>query len=181
MATQTGELTLVSLAIYEIDSDPTTGGGFAANMGSLAIADVGGFWQKTSAAATGWTPTNITAYAFGRSGAQTAGSYLKTASGVPSSVVGQMLPAFASLYRLSVTVSAAITGSPAVFQLQNRTAVGTFADVSGASVSIPVGAYVASSAVLGLQLATDQQMSLYFKSGGTPVDPVATLQVISQT
>jgi hypothetical protein len=51
-----GELTLVNIAIFEVDGDPTLGGGVEAPVGSLALSDAGGIWQKQSTADTGWAP-----------------------------------------------------------------------------------------------------------------------------
>lgn len=117
---------------------------------------------------------------FSRSGSRVAGDYLLTAGGAVSSNSGQIIPGSSLLSKVGVSVSSAIAGSGAVFQLQQRTAVGTFVDIVGASVTIPVGQYQAVASSLGIQLSADTEISAYLKSGGTSVNPVLTVLAVPQ-
>ena len=115
---------------------------------------------------------------FTSSGKQRVGDYLLTGS-IPSSVTGQIIPGTGILQKFGVGVSTNITGTPCIFQIQKRTAVGTFTDIAGATLSIPVGAYQAST-TLAIQLGTDEELSVYYKSGGAPSNSVATIFVTPQ-
>lgn len=49
-----GRITVNEIEVLEVDGDPSTGLGTVAAVGSLALVDTGGVWQKTGAADTDW-------------------------------------------------------------------------------------------------------------------------------
>lgn len=58
MAIQEGQITLNEVSLFELDSDPSTGGGFAASIGSIAILGdqvSGAMWIKSGAGDTAWS------------------------------------------------------------------------------------------------------------------------------
>lgn len=150
----------------------------------VGYADTLNFDTNFTVTADGYGTITVTdAYAsfatftFGRTGTQAVGNYLMTSDSVPGSLVGQIVPGAGIIARFGVGVSTAITGTPSVFQIQRRTAVATFADIAGATVSIPVGQFQATVTNLAILLAADQELSIYYKSGGVPANPVATIYV----
>lgn len=99
---------------------------------------------------------------FGRATGGGAGTYLQI-NGVASSKLGQITAGSNKIVRMSITSSATVTGAT-IIQLQERTAIGTFTDIAGAAITVPNGAYKASS-VLSINLNTDAEISAYVKSG----------------
>lgn len=117
-------------------------------------------WQKVKGA-SGVTPP----FFFGRVSGGGAGTYL-TINGLATNKVGQIVRGLNTLVGMTVTTSANISGANAVVQLQQRTALNTFVDISGASITIPIGTYSAT-AVLAVALPSNVEISAYIKSGTT--------------
>lgn len=143
--------------------------GFAATDAQAAIEEV-----KTGG--NGVTPP----FFFSRSGSTlAAGTYFFTGN-VSTSSTGQLIAGSNKIIKIAVSTSANITGSPCLVQFQRRTAVATFVDIAGASISIPVGTYSATSTGLALLIGPDWELSCYFKSGGSPSNPVVGIYLIPQ-
>lgn len=139
--------------------DPTTtnAAGLTSTDTQAVIEEI---WQKVKGA-SGVTPP----FFFGRVSGGGAGTYL-TINGIATNKVGQIVRGSNTLVGMTVTTSANVTGANAVIQIQQRTALNTFVDIAGASITILVGAYSAT-AILAVSLPANVEISAYIKSGST--------------
>jgi hypothetical protein len=103
-------------------------------------------------------------FVFTKEGNCTVGTYLRIGS-VITSDSGHPIIGKNKLVRIRVTCGANV-GSNTVIQIQSRTAVGTRADIAGASITIPAGTYKASAS-FDIALGTDVELCAYNKSGST--------------
>lgn len=117
-------------------------------------------------ASGGVTPPFI----FSKSGNASAGTYLRTGEAVTSKT-GQIIKGDNVIVEISVS-NANNVGSNTVVQIQRRTALNTFSDVAGASVTIPSGTYKGTNSSLTISFGPDEEMSAYVKSGSTLNNPV---------
>lgn len=74
-----GLITINEVEIHEVNADPTTGGGVAAPIGSLALLDTSKVWQKTGAGNTAWSRLSATVRAGTVAGASFSGAIKKFA------------------------------------------------------------------------------------------------------
>lgn len=106
-------------------------------------------------------------YQFTTNGALGQGSYLSVGQ-VPSNQVGALVPGTNHITKMAITTSQLVNFA-ATLQVQIRTGLGTFSDISGAALTIPGGntAYKANI-VFGSPIAIgpDVEISVYYKSGG---------------
>lgn len=116
-------------------------------------------------------------YQFSRAGTVlTAGTYLNVGT-IASSGVGQLVSGTNKIVRLAITTSAAVTSVPAVIQIQRRTGVATFVDITNALISIPVGNYKTNLILsTSISLNLDDELSAYIKSG-SPSNPIILIFV----
>ena len=117
-------------------------------------------------ASGGVTPPFI----FSKSGNASAGTYLRTGEAV-TSATGQIIKGDNLIVEISVS-NAKVVGTNTVVQIQRRTALNTFSDVAGASVTIPSGTYKGTNSGLTISFGPDEEMSAYVKSGSTLNNPV---------
>ena len=117
-------------------------------------------------ASGGVTPPFI----FSKSGNASAGTYLRTGEAV-TSATGQTIKGNNLIVEISVS-NANVVGTNTVVQIRRRTALSTFSDVVGASVTIPSGNYKATNSSLTISFGPDEEMSAYVKSGSTLSNPV---------
>lgn len=107
-----------------------------------------------------------------RGGTVGAGTYLQ-AGGTLLNATGIVMPAYCRLVGLTVSNGANV-GSNTVLQLRSRTAVATFVDIAGTTITIPSGSYKASLTGLNVDLG-NIEISAYNKSGASLSSPILTL------
>lgn len=107
---------------------------------------------------------------FSKAGNATVGTYLRVGEAV-SSNTGMTIVGTNQIVKLVISNGSAV-GSNTVIQIQKRTGLATFTDISGAAITITSGNYKASSSGLSISLGTDEEISAYVKSGSTITNPV---------
>lgn len=113
---------------------------------------------------------------FSKSGNAAVGTSLRTGESV-SNVTGQTIRKDSKLIEIYISNGNAVS-SNTVVQMTRRTGVSTFADIVGASVTIPSGNYKASSGTLSILLNTDEEIGAYVKSGSTLNNPVVGAYIV---
>lgn len=109
-------------------------------------------------------------FVFSKSGNAASGTYLRTGEAV-TSATGQPIKGSNTIVEIAVS-NANVVGTNTVVQIQRRTALATFSDVTGASVTILSGNYKAINSGLSVSFGPDEEMSVYVKSGSTLSNPV---------
>ena len=134
--------------------------------------------QKFELRTPGGSGSGVTPpFFFSRSGATLAiGTYFFTGN-VATNSTGQLIAGTNTIIKIAASTSANITGTPCVIQFQRRTAVATFSDITGGSISIPVGTFKATATV-AIPVGPDIEISCYFKSGGSPSNPVVGIYLV---
>lgn len=111
-------------------------------------------------------------FIFSENGAITTGKYFRVGSAT-SEKTGQPIFGRNKLVKLRISNSVNV-GNDTVVQLQKRTGLTTFVDITGASITIPSGHYT-STAQVDIILDDNVEISAYNKSGSTIYDPVLIL------
>lgn len=187
MAGIQGIVTLNEVQLLEVDAPPAAGAGTPAPVGSLATIDTGaGFYLKTSAADTAWSfigggggGTGVTPpFTFSKAGNAGPGTYLRTGEAVTSST-GQPIKGLNYLVEMRCTNGSNV-GAVTRVQLQRRTAVSTFVDITGAFVDIPIGQFQGESTGLSIVIGPEWEVSAYVVSGSTLNNPVLIFYLVPQ-
>lgn len=122
--------------------------------------------QSPGALTSGITPPVI----FTKVGNTSAGTYLRTGE-VITSRTGVPTRGTNKIVAIHVSTSSLCSGS-CVFQIQRRTGVSTFTDITNATVTIINGEYKAKNDPIDITLGADEEISCYYKSGSRTADPV---------
>jgi len=111
-------------------------------------------------------------FVFSKDGNVTVGTYLRTGD-VQTNNTGQ--PIFGANHLIRMRVSAGGNAvSNTVIQLRARTAVSTFSDIAGASITLTAGNYTATTE-LDVILPNNVELCAYNKSGGSLSNVVLVL------
>lgn len=134
---------------------------------------INGTWifETRGITSSGGSAGTVASVSFAQPGLS-AGSYLRI-GGDASNNVGYLLPQGTNIVGIAVSVQSAVSGNT-VFQIQNRTAVGTLVDIAGAAITITSGNYK-NSGVFAISLAAGSELVAYIKSGSTPGFSVFTV------
>jgi hypothetical protein len=124
--------------------------------------------ENTTAISLTRVATN--ALSFNRPGNTTVGTYLYAGS-MPSNLGGAAVFGLNRIIGIIATVTA-VPGTTSVLQLQRRTAISTWADISGASITLTTASYKAVSSSLSVALSSNEEIACYVKSGVTLTNPV---------
>jgi hypothetical protein len=111
-----------------------------------------------------------------KAGNAAVGTYLRVGEAV-SSNTGMTIVGDNSINKLVISNGNNVA-SNTVVQIQRRTAVNTFSDITGASITIPAGTYKASLDGLSITLNTDEEISAYVKSGSTLSNAVFGIYIV---
>ena len=119
-------------------------------------------------------------FIFSKSGGSGVGAYLKTGE-VLTSNTGQLIRGLNYITQINASSSVNQTNANgAKLQLQRRTGLNTFVDISGAFVIIPNGNFSAVNSGLNISIGTDWEISCYNAGPGNVSDCVVTLFVAPQ-
>lgn len=113
---------------------------------------------------------------FSKSGNASVGTYLRVGESVTSNT-GMTIVGTNKIVKI-VASNGSNVGSNTVVQIQKRTAVNTFVDLAGASITIPSGSYTATISSLSITLGLNEELSAYVKSGSTLDNPIVGVYVI---
>jgi len=125
---------------------------------------------------TGVTPF----FQLGISGSVGGGQYLRNGVGIPSNQTGQLIPGLNKIVKISVSLSQSDNNVKA-FKVQYRTSVNSWADVTGATISVPgdSASYKATVTGLSINLTTDAELAVVCTSGN-PQNPVVSIFITPQ-
>ena len=125
---------------------------------------------------TGVTPF----FQLGISGSVGGGQYLRNGVGIPSNQTGQLIPGLNKIVKISVSLSQSDNNVKA-FKVQYRTSVNSWADVTGATISVPgdTASYKATVTGLSINLTTDAELAVVCTSGN-PQNPVVSIFITPQ-
>ena len=133
------------------------------------------FYLASNGSATGGV---VPPFIFSKSGGTGTGAYLKVGE-VLTSKAGH--PVIGNNYIASIYATNSTTvGSVTRVQIQKRTGVSTFTDISGAYVDIASGQYKSTNTGLKIAIGADEELSCYNKSGDNLVDPVVAVYIYPQ-
>ncbi len=119
-------------------------------------------------------------FIFSKSGGAGNGAYLATGA-VLTDKTGQLIKGTNYITQISVSSSANQTNaSGATIQLQRRTALNTFVDITGATVTVPQGSFSANNTGLSIAVGPDWEICCYNSGPGNFTDPVVTLFLAPQ-
>jgi hypothetical protein len=117
-------------------------------------------------------------FVFSKSGGTAVGAYLYVGQTVTSKA-GQLAPGTNQLIKMTATNDANV-GSNTVIQLQRRTAVATFADITSANITIPSGSYSAvKDFSTPVDIGPDWEISCYNKSGSSVSNPIVCIFLVA--
>lgn len=158
--------------------DPTRPGA-----SGLAATDTQGAIEEIWASISGSTATVTPPFVFSRSGNSIAnGTYLWTGN-VATSLTGQIIRGNAYLVAAYASNSKTFSSGPALFKVQYRTGLTTFADLTGATFQINNGTYFTETVFSspGISVGTNLELAVQFISGGGgPRNPVIVLYFVPQ-
>jgi hypothetical protein len=128
--------------------------------------------------ATGALSTSIVqSVTFAKQGNTTVGSYLR--QGEVSGLVGWPYRDGCKIVAIYIEALAA-PSSNTTFQVQKRTAVGTYTDITNATVVLPSTTYKGDNDPLDIDLNTGESLLVYNKSGATVNTPIVTVFMVPQ-
>ena len=111
-------------------------------------------------------------FIFSYNGGAGVGTYLRTGS-VPTNTTGQRIKGTNTVLEIDVSASANVTATTTI-QFQRRTAVSTFSNITGATVTLSAGQYTASNTGLSIPIGPDWEVSCYV-SVGSLTNPVVVI------
>ena len=142
-------------------------------------------WNSTSQqwearAAGSITNGVVPPFVFGKDGNCTVGTYFRThvVPGGPGGS-GQIIKGSNTLIEMGLTNVNAVA-SNTVVQLIRRTAINTWSDIAGASVTLIAGNYTQTNTGLSVVIGPDWEISAYNKSGSSLNNVLLTIYLVPQ-
>lgn len=189
MATILGSITVNETNIYEVDSDPSLLTGTVAKLGTLAIlkdsgSTIGRLYQKFGVGDTAWrrVPSKldllrppITFQMCHYNNNLNSGTYFYNGPyGVQGNYCGNKLLGNYTLTKMSLSNRYAVSSAYTI-ELRRRTAVGSWASIANANITLTSGQYTVSKN-FELGMTSDAEVSAYISSGsnGNLTSPILT-------
>jgi hypothetical protein len=160
-------------ASVPFDTTTTIGSTFPTTVQSAQ--DAIEYLRQQTQGATGVTPP----FLFSRQGATGNSSYLQVGN-VFSNQAGQVIPGTNKIVKITITTSQAYNQAQTV-QIQTRTGVSTFVDLSGAAITIPGDNSTYSVTYIPatpITLPTNAEISAYLKTGNGIQNAVLLVYVV---
>lgn len=116
-------------------------------------------------------------FLYSKDGSVTVGTYLRTGT-VATNLAGQPIRGLCKSIIIKATVSSNVSSTTRI-QFVRRTAISTFADITGLYVDIPSGSFT-SSRTIEVDIGPDWEIGCYNKSGSTLSNAICVLYVVPQ-
>jgi len=142
----------------------------------LVSVNIQGVIEELNQKISGGSGNIVSTLTFSKGGGCAVGSYLYWGS-VVSSLSGTPTRGNNKILQIKITTSANVA-SDTVFQLQNRSAIGTFTDIVDATVTILAGNYKGDSGVISIVIGPNFEICAYNKSGVTTLNSELTVSMV---